>query len=108
MAEAGAARFGVEMARKLGLRSVVLECDALQVVRTIRENRKGVAPIFIFYDDIAKLRSYFSCFVCLHVKRAGNTVAHSVARWEVENDSELICMHSFPQSIQTLADLDLI
>lgn len=45
--------------------------------------------------------------MCVHVKRVGNAVAHSVARWEVV-DSETVCTTLFSQSLQTLGRLDLI
>lgn len=83
MAEAAAARFGVEVARRLGYDSVVLECDAVNVVRVIREQQTGAAPIFLLFDDIKECCASFIAFECVHVKRAGNTVAHSVARWDV-------------------------
>lgn len=108
LAEAGAARFGLDVARRLGFDRVVLECDASNVVRCIRERRQGAAPIFLFYDDILEISSSFLSFDCVHVKRAGNTVAHSVARWEADVNSETICTSLFPQSLQTLVELDLI
>lgn len=42
-----------------------------------------------------------------HVKRAGNTIAHLVARWDTKGSSYLICMDTFPQSVLTSAKIDL-
>lgn len=50
----------------------------------------------------------FTGFMCSDVKRGGNTVAHLVARWDMGPHHQKVCMDSFPQSDQTLADLDLI
>ena len=86
----------------------MLECDASNVVRCIRERREGATPIFLFYDDIFQLSSSFLSFDCAHVKRVRNTIAHSVARWEADVNSETICTTLFPKSLQTLVELDLI
>ncbi|XP_021866523.1 uncharacterized protein [Spinacia oleracea] len=107
MAEAGAARYGVELARRLGYSSVILESDSLKVVRAIKTRQEGVSPIYILYDDIVGTCSEFFQFMCVHVRRTGNTLAHCIARWETGIDSERICMNSFPQSLTTLAELDL-
>ncbi|XP_048494306.1 uncharacterized protein LOC125494668 [Beta vulgaris subsp. vulgaris] len=108
LAEAGAAQFGVEVARRMGFEKVMLESDSINVVQAIRQRQRGAAPIFLLFDDIIDMSSYFSSFQCSHVKRAGNTIAHNVARWDVMVGSENICTHSFPQSIQTLAGLDFL
>ncbi|XP_056688734.1 uncharacterized protein [Spinacia oleracea] len=41
LAEAGAARYGLELARRMGYKTVILECDALNVVRAIQEKQDG-------------------------------------------------------------------
>lgn len=106
--EAGAARYGMEVARRFGFERIVLESDAANVIKAIQSKADGSAPIYLIFDDIRKLSDSFSSFQCMHVRRAGNMVAHSVARWDTGNSMERICMNSFPQGIQTLAEHDLI
>ncbi|XP_021722372.1 uncharacterized protein LOC110689847 [Chenopodium quinoa] len=88
MAEAGAMRYGVELARRLGFEKVVLESDALTTVRAIQTRQVGAAPIFLLFDDVLKMSNDFSFFSCNHVKRTGNTVAHFVARWDTSTSPE--------------------
>ena len=107
LAEAAAARFGMMIARRFGYRKVCPEGDAIYVVSAIYHKRVGYAPISSLLSDVLSLSLGFDEFSCCHVKRAGNTVAHLVARWDVNFNAELICTHSFPQSVITLADLDL-
>ncbi|XP_021859944.2 uncharacterized protein [Spinacia oleracea] len=107
MDEAAAVRYGLQLARRLGYNMVWLESDALCVVNAVDSNQEGMSPLFTLLDDIRKLAKCFSTFVISHVKMAGNTVAHLVARWDTKDSNELVCMNSFPQSITTLAELDL-
>ncbi|KAL2902697.1 3-isopropylmalate dehydratase large subunit, partial [Bienertia sinuspersici] len=108
VAEARTALYGVQMARRLGFSKVVLECDVLQVVIVITTEAKGASPIFLFYDEINRLKSCFISFSCNHVKRRGNCVAHLVARGEVADGSERVWLDPIPQNYCILADLDLI
>ncbi|KAL2899415.1 hypothetical protein RDABS01_024497 [Bienertia sinuspersici] len=108
VAEARAALYGIQMARRLGFSKVVLECDAMQVVSAITTEAKGASPIFLFYDEINRLKSCFISFSCNHVKRRGNCVAHLVARGEVADGSERVWFDPIPQNYCILADLDLI
>lgn len=73
-----------------------MECDALSIVRLIRD-KKGTTPIFIIYDDIIEICNSFSTFDCVHVKQTRNTVAHSVARWKAVLDYEIISTNMFPK-----------
>ncbi|KAL2933323.1 5'-nucleotidase domain-containing protein 1 [Bienertia sinuspersici] len=88
MAEAYAARFGVQTACRFGFQRVVLESDSLVVVRTIIAGPNGRTPIFLFFDDIQNFRNLLEAFICVHVKRGGNCLAHLIAREHVEVGSE--------------------
>lgn len=74
LAEARAARFGIEVARRMGFEKVALESDSMTVVQAIRLRQRGLTPIFLLFDDIIDMSSSFSSFQCSHVKRAGNTL----------------------------------
>lgn len=106
-AEAMAARFGAQIAWRFGYSNVWLEGDSNTVVNHINDCSHGFSPISLIYDDVGRLSKLFNAFVISHVKRAGNTIAHLVARWDTGGSPELICMNSIPQSISTLADMDL-
>ncbi|KNA14823.1 hypothetical protein SOVF_103940, partial [Spinacia oleracea] len=55
LAEAGAARYGVELAQRMGYSNVILECDAINVARAIQEGKEGAAPLFLLLDDIRRM-----------------------------------------------------
>ncbi|XP_021839401.2 uncharacterized protein [Spinacia oleracea] len=108
VAEASIALYGVALAKRLGYEKVMLECDAINIVRTIDKNEEGAPPIFLFFNDIRRVKSQFSFFKCVHVRRGGNTAAHLVARWEVNVSLERIYMGYFPQNLTTLTKLNLL
>ena len=108
MAEAAAARYGVMIARRFGFTKVCLEGDSLSVVSSLCSKQLGFAPIFSLFSDVLTLSEVFTAISFCHVRRAGNTVAHLMARWNVQGNVETVCTNSFPQSILTLAEMDLI
>ncbi|KAL2938532.1 hypothetical protein RDABS01_021981 [Bienertia sinuspersici] len=107
MAEAQATLYGVSMARKMGFNKVILEADALRVTMAVKFLAEGCPPIFLIYDDIHKICTSFDFFQCNHVKRSGNVVAHRIARWDTNGSDEFVCIDAIPQSIRTLAELDI-
>ncbi|XP_048493311.1 uncharacterized protein LOC125493829 [Beta vulgaris subsp. vulgaris] len=108
LAEAMAARFVVEVTLRLGYDHVIFEGDALVVVQAVKNNVDGMAPLFRVFYDIRRFIQNFVAFSFLHVKRAGNVVAHLLARWDCSRNSEIVWLDNFPQSITTLVDIDLI
>ncbi|XP_021714671.1 uncharacterized protein LOC110682644 [Chenopodium quinoa] len=52
VAEAMAVRYGLQVARRLGYSKVVVECDAISVVQSVRRRISGYSPLFLVYDDI--------------------------------------------------------
>ncbi|CAO2837228.1 unnamed protein product [Amaranthus hypochondriacus] len=104
--EAAAALFAVELMARLGYRLIHLEGDALPVVLTIDNRSDGYSPIHTIYDKLYSVISLFDGFVCSHVSRSGNTLAHAIARWDTGVASERICMDPFPQELLTLAGFD--
>ena len=107
MAEAEAARYGLQIARRMGFDKVWLESDALAVVGALHHHAGGLSPLYLLFYDIRVLSLSFMSFRFSHIRRVGNTVAHLVARWDSHGSAELICMAPIPQSISTLAEYDL-
>ncbi|KAL2895989.1 Inter-alpha-trypsin inhibitor heavy chain H4 [Bienertia sinuspersici] len=49
VAEAEAARYGMDLARRLGYSRIILECDAFNVVQAISMNARGFTPTYLFF-----------------------------------------------------------
>lgn len=86
--EAAATLFGVQLVARFGFQSVQLEGDSLNVVKAIELRIEDASPIHLFYECILSSSSSFLGFGCSIVHRNGNSVAHTVARW----DSGLVSM----------------
>ncbi|XP_010696345.1 uncharacterized protein LOC104908875 [Beta vulgaris subsp. vulgaris] len=107
-AEAMAGLFAVELVHRFGYTRVVMEGDSLVVISGLKNKPVGGSPIFHVFNDISRVCLNFSEISFSHVKRAGNVVAHLLARWECVANSEVVWLDFFPQSISTLAELDLL
>ena len=107
MAEIMAARCGLQWARRLGFTNIELEVDALNLAKAVVRRRFGRAPMDLMLEDICVLSDKFSSFAISHVKRAGNCVAHFVARLVPVNGLEQVIVENFPQGVLALADIDI-
>ena len=107
-AEAMAARYAVELSLRFNYDRVIFEGDALMVIGAVKRQGGGASPLYHVFNDIHRLCLGLDFVSFSHVKRAGNAVAHLLARWQCEHNSELVWFGSFPQSIDTLVELDLI
>lgn len=71
MAEAAAARFGFQLARRFGYKNVWLEGDAINVVKKVDNAKFGFSPIFSVYDDIRKMSVFLLVLYFLMLKGSG-------------------------------------
>ncbi|CAO2816134.1 unnamed protein product [Amaranthus hypochondriacus] len=107
IAEMAAAVYGVEVAIRMGYRFVHLEGDNATVIEYINKGAASCSPLFLLLDRVLQLSQSFLGFKCSSIRRSGNTVAHMVARWNSHTGGDNIYMHPFPQSLVTLASIDL-
>ncbi|KAL6992130.1 hypothetical protein U1Q18_010238 [Sarracenia purpurea var. burkii] len=78
--EARAALRAVEEASRMGLSKVHLEGDALSIIKAINNPKRDMSFIGGLIEAIKTLVKIFQEFRCSHVKREGNSVAHSLAQ----------------------------
>ena len=107
MAEWMAARWALDVARTQNWRQVILESDSLALVTKLQRGRTGRSVMDRIHDDIRCLVSGFVSFLCCHIKREGNSVAHSLARLAPAVGDEQIFSTKFPTCIRLLAALDM-
>ncbi|KAL2922015.1 3-(3-hydroxy-phenyl)propionate/3-hydroxycinnamic acid hydroxylase [Bienertia sinuspersici] len=79
VAEVEVARYGMELARRLGFNRIILEGDVANVILAIKSQNYGLSPISVVYKDIELHKAFFNVFECSLVRRSENVVAHCAA-----------------------------
>ena len=105
LAEVYAARVALSHASARGWSNVILESNALGLIERLQLGSQGEAYLDVLLKDIRSLVPSFRSLMSGHVKRAGNTVAHLVARMSPTNGDEQIWNSSFPFAVTYLAAL---
>ncbi|CAO2817780.1 unnamed protein product [Amaranthus hypochondriacus] len=108
LSELQAAIHGMDLAFCLGYSYIILEGDSATVINGIRRHLSRYFPLFLLFDYIETLKPFFLGFRCSLVRKNGNMVAHLVARWNSSRIGKSVFVSPFPQSLVSLASLDLI
>lgn len=107
ISQAVAALFGFEVAIRFRYCLVHLEGDSMNVVRAIDKRVFGFSPIHLLYDCIfSHVSSSLDGFCCSFDARNGNSLAHSIVRWDTGLPNENIYMNPFPQELLAWAFRD--
>jgi hypothetical protein len=99
VAEAFGARLCTEFGLFLGLRSVIFEGDALEVVQELNRVNEDAGHLGNLIGDIRVLLRRFDCWSFAHVKREGNKVAHSLAKYAISHPQSRVWFNSFPSCV---------
>ena len=70
----------LEFARDMGFTSVILEGDALEVIKQITQSTEDLSDIGILVDECRSMVKTFNCCIVLHVNREANNMTHSLAK----------------------------
>ena len=102
-----AASSALEFAAKLGFRQVTLETDSQVLSNALRHNSPYLFPLGLLIDDIRCNASLFNQLLYSHVKREGNKVAHSLARYSIYISDFLVWMETVPPPLVSLVLADM-
>jgi hypothetical protein len=102
VAEAFGAKICAEFGLFLGLRNVVLEGDALEVVRAISREGDEDGYLGNLIGETRHLLRGFECWAVSHVRRAGNMVAHNLAKLAVLHPQNHVWFGYLPACILSL------
>ena len=78
--EALAARKALMFAHELGFQSVILEGDALGLIQALKSQEQNVCPLSLLVEDVKVYSNHFRRVLYSHIKRNGNSIAHSLAK----------------------------
>lgn len=90
LSEAFAALYGLKVASRMGYKRIHLEGDAFNVMAALHKQDQGLSPLHLVYDCCFEMFDSFEFVMFSHVRRVGNTVAHMIARWNSDLNSEKI------------------
>uniref|UniRef100_A0A2N9GCE4 RNase H type-1 domain-containing protein n=1 Tax=Fagus sylvatica TaxID=28930 RepID=A0A2N9GCE4_FAGSY len=104
--EASAARTAVNLILELGFREVDIEGDSLEIINALLQN----SPCFTLYGhlitDTSIIAQNLNSFQFMHVKRDGNTVAHSLAKRARHCEPFEVWMESVPPDLRNILSSD--
>ena len=89
-------RKSLEFAIDAGFREIVLEGDNATVIKSLMSPRVNRSRLGHIYEDICTLTTSFRSLTVGCVKRGANVVAHSLARFAAQLDSEIIWLEDSP------------
>ena len=78
--EALAAWKALMFAHELGFQSVILEGDALGLIQALKSQEQNVCPLGLLVEDVKVYSNHFRRVLYSHIKRNGNSIAHSLAK----------------------------
>ncbi|KAK9270392.1 hypothetical protein L1049_025971 [Liquidambar formosana] len=108
LVEAMAFRFAVELAHDLGLQSVTVEGDNLEVVQALATSVELLSPLGLIVEDILHdAAQFFSDVSFSHIQRDGNMVAHGLARHARFLEDLSVWMEDVPACVRALFLADL-
>jgi ribonuclease HI len=106
--EASALRLGLEMAEHMGVQSVAIECDFMEVVQAVLNPSEYRATGAVVIDDCRKKISDFGKATIVHCNRQAFVCAHELARFSFRERSEGFWMDEPPHFLVPFIVKDLI
>jgi hypothetical protein len=107
MAEAYGAKLCAEFGLFLGLQSVVLEGDALEVVKALSRVDEDMGNFGNLIGETSILLRNYDRLAVNHVRREGNMVAHNLAKLAVSHPQNQVWFDSFPSCLSELVSSEL-
>ncbi|XVF67326.1 hypothetical protein PTKIN_Ptkin10aG0112100 [Pterospermum kingtungense] len=98
----------MEFASTLGFRHIILKGDALSIIKSLNRADSDLSPIGCLIDEGRILTSCFHSCIVSHVNRQGNEVAHSLARYGLSVQDDVIWLEDCPSWVHSLVSSDLI
>jgi hypothetical protein len=106
LVEALAARKGVELARRLGLRSFTQEGDSMVIVEALKKSDISSGVYGGVVCDIFSHLSDFELLDFSFIRRGGNIVTHEVAKLVVSMSLHQLWIDSFSSSLSVCIQKD--
>ncbi|GLT69897.1 hypothetical protein SLA2020_420100 [Shorea laevis] len=96
----------IDLCHDLGLDKVILEGDALQIVRALNTEGTHWSRYGHLTEEARSLLSSLQSWQVVHVKRQHNGVAHSLAKYALTSRKELLLQDAIPECILNLVSTE--
>ncbi|GKB84291.1 reverse transcriptase, partial [Tanacetum coccineum] len=106
-AEAKAIWWAIQHARSRCYPEVVFESDSLTLVHALRNQSIPLKIAAMFSDILSKSLAFGTCDWSF-VKREGNMVAHSIARWALGCTTDMVLEGDVPSCASGLVSKDIV
>ncbi|XP_075633707.1 uncharacterized protein LOC142606209 [Castanea sativa] len=106
--EAKVASRALQFAAELGFNRVILEGDCHVLIKALKEGSMFLCTDGLFIEDVLFDANFFNDLRYSHVKREGNKVAHSLARYALEVLCSVVWMEDVPPPSFSVVQCDII
>lgn len=107
-AEAWAALHAVTFSKDMGLFDIILEGNALQIIKEINSTNINLSRYGHFIDGIKTELSFFRSFRVMHERREANSDTHDIAREVVSHVVDSIRLEEIPPIIYSIVTRETI
>ncbi|XP_010684444.1 uncharacterized protein LOC104899004 [Beta vulgaris subsp. vulgaris] len=102
-----AARQGIRVAMEAGFNSLLVETDSMSLFEALRKKRKPASPFGLILKDIYSLMSQCNQISFSFVKRAGNEVAHLLAKRSLDLEEQRVWLEEAPEDVLPFVAMDI-
>ncbi|KAL2903407.1 DNA-directed RNA polymerase subunit alpha [Bienertia sinuspersici] len=91
-----------------GYRRLIIESDCLPLIQKLKKSKTQNSALGLVLEDISYLVSLFGFCSFSFVKREGNVLAHSIAKYHFDGNREMYWLEDFPDFALDLASRDML
>ncbi|XP_074303828.1 uncharacterized protein LOC141638324 [Silene latifolia] len=106
--EAKAAALGLSLAYQMGVQSVILESDSLQIISILKSGKVPLSYLGNVITEIVEWGSKFNCISYSYVRRSGNEAAHGMAHYMPISFLTRVWVDMCPDAIADIVSSDLM
>jgi hypothetical protein len=106
--EAYGARQAVEFGLFLGIQTILLKGDALEITNSLNNTEGNAGKFGNFIADTRAILRGFGSWDVSHVKREGNRVAHALAKFVISSEQNKVWFEFYPTCLLRLVNSELI
>ncbi|OMO99000.1 reverse transcriptase [Corchorus capsularis] len=96
IAESFAAVRALSWAREMGFHRIILEGDALNIIRKINSHESDFSPIGAYVEEARSLKILFQNCSLQHIGKSGNMVAHHLAQHGLSINEKIVWIEDMP------------